>query len=159
MVTVINRIAEHVGAEQGADPGFDPPLVELRYSVDGKCDFHVARVRKGVYQVRVGKSDDAVLNFRSYPDYLEDIGQPKAWRRLRAMLRREFGKDVKFNLENLECDHEAWRLAERVGSAINAWRLGTGRSDFPSAALVAQAIELPEPMVRVALRDYVRDAG
>lgn len=158
MVTVANRIAEHVGTEQGAGTGVTPPLVELRYEVNGKCDFHVARIRKGVYQIRIGRSEDAIVSFRCWPDYLEDIGNFKAWRRLRAILRREFGKDVKFKLEHVECDHEAWRLAERVGCAINGWRLANGRADFPSAEFLALAVELPEPMVRVALRDYMRDA-
>ncbi len=154
-MVVTNRIAEHVGAEQGevSGTGFVPPLVELRYTVRGKCDFHIARVRKGVYQVRLGRSADAVVSFRHWPDHVEDSGHAKACRKLRAALKRD-GETGRFTLESLACSVDANNLAERVGSMINGWRLGCGRADFPSAALVAQAVELPEPMVRVALRDY-----
>jgi len=159
-MVVMNRIAEHIGAEQGAGTGVVPKLVGIRYSVGGKCDFHVARIRKGVYQVRVGKSGDAVVNFRHWPDFMEADGNFKARQRLRAFLRRQTGKkDVKFELENLECSEDAMWMAERVGSAINGWRLGTGRSGFPSAEYLALAVKLPEPMVKVALRGYERDAG
>jgi len=159
-MVVVNRIADHVGAEQTADERANPPLVPLRHRVRGKCDFHVARVRKGVYQIRVGRSADAVFNFRYWPDYMDDDGNFEARRRLRAILRRQTGKkDVKFELEDLECSEDAMWMAERVGCAINGWRLGTGRSDFPSAEYLAFAVELPEPMVKVALRGYVRDAG
>lgn len=151
---VANRIKEHAsGMSKASASPAKPPLVE----VQGKCDFHVARVRKGVYQIRVGRSADAIVNFRCWPDYLEDIGHSKAWRRLRATLRRQTGKkEVKFQLQNLECAYKAWRLAERVGSAINGWRVGAGRADFPSAADITPMVDLPEAMVEVALRAYVR---
>ena len=152
-MVVINRIAEHVGTEQGAGTGISPPLVALRNSVQGKCDFHIVRVRRGVYQVRLGRSADAVVSFRHWPDHIEDSGQGKAWRKLRAALKRE-GETGRFTLESLDCSVDANNLAERVGSMINGWRLATGRADFPSAAFVAQAVELPEMMVKVALRDY-----
>jgi hypothetical protein len=157
MVTT-NRVTQHLAGEvaEGLSVRATPSLVEMQPRVQGKCDFHIAHIRKKVYEVRVGRSADAIVNFRFWPDFMEDCGHSKAWRRLWAALRRRTGKDVKFELEHLKCAEEAMFLTQRVGDSINAWRLATGRADFPSAALIAQAVNLPEPMVRVALRDYQR---
>lgn len=155
MVTLISRVEKHVVTGHLDTPAM-PPLVELRYRVRGMCDFHIARVRKGVYQVRVGRSADAVVSFRHHPDLMDDSGYGKACRRLRAALATSTGKVVRFVLEDLECSTNATWMAERVGVAINVWRLATGRADFPPLVVVARAVALPEAMVRVALRDYVR---
>lgn len=156
MVTLNNRIAEHVGEgrPEVSDTPTTPPLVELRYRVRGMCDFHIARVRKGVYQVRVGRSADALVNFRHHPDMMDDSGYGKARRRLRAALGAGTGKVVRFELDDLACSTDATWIAERVGVAINTWRLATGRADFPPLEVVARAVALPEPMAKVAIRDY-----
>lgn len=155
MVTLANRIAEHVGTEHPDTPD-TPPLVDLRYSAQGKCTFHIARVRKGVYQVRLGKSPDAMVSFRHWPDFVEDTGHEKAWRRLRAALATGGKRLGKTKLEDLDCAEDVMHLAERLGVCINTWRLATGRADFPPLGVVARAVALPEAMVKVALRDYVQ---
>lgn len=49
------------------------------------------------------------------------------------------------------------------GRPLRRWsHCGTrlqGKCDFPSVTLVAQVTRLPEPMVKVALREYERAAG
>lgn len=153
---VTNRIAGHVASQESTGTGGrkEPPLVPLRDSVRGKCHFHIVRIRKGVYQIRVGRSSDAVVNFRYQPDRMDDCGYSVAWKRLRTALATKGGPAVQFELEHPEWAEAAMNLASLVGACINSWRQATGRSDFPPADMIARSIYLPEPVVSVALEEY-----